>query len=225
MKLKKVRKDRMFDFVTESWNPLTGCLHNCYNGKCWARLMTIRFSKKWGYDFRPKFHPERLKRKFKPNTLVFVCSMGDMFGNWVKDEWILKIFKVIQANPQTTFFLQTKNTMKMWLYQYNLTPNVIISTTLETNREYNVSKAPPPWDRYYWFKRIKHKRKHVSIEPIMDFDFDEFLYMIKEIKPEAVSIGYDNYGANLPEPPLLKTQSFIQELRKFTEVHIKGLRK
>ena len=31
---------------------------------------------------------------------VFVSSMGDLFGKWVPDHWIERVFSVCHANPQ-----------------------------------------------------------------------------------------------------------------------------
>jgi protein gp37 len=43
----------------------------------------------------------------KPTT-VFVCSMTDLFGSWVKDEWIDRIYAVEALCPQHTFIHVTK---------------------------------------------------------------------------------------------------------------------
>lgn len=87
-----------------TWNPITGCLHNC--PYCYARDIANRF-----YDylpleerFTPVFYPNRLlaPRNTKQPDLnqvtdpvqrmglknVFVCSMADLFGKWVPTEWI-----------------------------------------------------------------------------------------------------------------------------------------
>ncbi|RLG90509.1 MAG: hypothetical protein DRO36_05985 [Candidatus Hecatellales archaeon] len=210
----------MFGFIVKTWNPVTGCLHDCYNGKCWASLICNRFKKKWGYDFSPRFHFERLNEKFKPNTLVFTVSMGDLFGWWVKPEWIEKILNKIKENPKTTFFLETKNPPRYW--HFSIPKNTIKSTTIETNRNYKVSKAPSPLERYKAFKYLDGV-KHVSIEPIMDFDHDVLLKWISEIEPWKVSIGYDNYNAKLPEPSIAKTKALIKDLKAIgIQVEIKN---
>jgi len=212
----------MFSFVTETWNPITGCLHDCYYGKCWARIISNRFRNKWGYGFEPRFHPERLKRKFKPNTLVFTVSMGDMFGKWVNTEWIKQILEVIKDNPKTTFFLETKNPARY--LEFSIPENTIKSTTIETNRDYKVSLAPPTVERYEAFRKVDGI-KHVSIEPVMDFDLEVLTDWIGNINPRMVSVGYDNYDANLPEPTIAKTEQLIENIRAIgISVEIKNLK-
>ena len=61
----------------------------------------------------------------------------------------------------------------------------------------------------------------LSIEPIMDFDLEPFVQIIKNIKPKFVSIGADSKNHNLPEPSKEKIEVLIRELKKFTEVKIK----
>ena len=62
----------------------------------------------------------------------------------------------------------------------------------------------------------------ISIEPVMDFDFSDFLSSLKKVKPDFIVIGRDNYGNNLPEPTLEKILSFIYELKCFTRVILKS---
>lgn len=46
---------------------------------------------------------------------------------------------------------------------------------------------------------------YVTIEPIMDFDLDEMVNLIKRCKPEQVNIGKNtNKMVQLPEPPKIK---------------------
>jgi len=33
------KRTRMFDLVTETWNPITGCNHECVY--CWARRLAL----------------------------------------------------------------------------------------------------------------------------------------------------------------------------------------
>jgi len=211
---------RMFNFITETWNPITGCLYNCYNGRCWARIICNRFQKRWGYDFYPRFHSDRLNRRFKPNKLVFVVSMGDLFGKWISPEYITKILSVINNHKRTTFFLETKNPDRYW--HFSIPRNTIKSTTIETNRDYKVSLAPSTKERYKAFKNLD-ETKHVSIEPIMDFDLDILTDLIGNVNPKIVSIGYDNYNAKLPEPLRDKTKKLIKNFKAMgIQVEIKN---
>jgi protein gp37 len=63
------------------------------------------------FDFDPTFHRYRLnepRRWTKPRT-IFVCSMADLFGNWVPDEWIKQVFEACEAAPQHRYLFLTKN--------------------------------------------------------------------------------------------------------------------
>jgi len=63
------------------------------------------------YGFEPTFHRYRLdepQRWKKPQT-VFVCSMADLFGEWVPDSWIDEVFAACNAAPQHRYLFLTKN--------------------------------------------------------------------------------------------------------------------
>ena len=96
-----------------TWNPVTGCLNNC--PFCYARkLAEGRLKGRFGYEhgFAPTFHADRLQEphKLKKPSKIFVCSMGDMFGDWMIDRrnWIRDIIGVVYDNPQHTFQFLTK---------------------------------------------------------------------------------------------------------------------
>ena len=123
------------DWCDMTWNPVTGCLHGCEY--CYARKIAERFGKHmpvpdgtklavndgllWSgqkiaypYDFLPTFHRYRLDepaRIKKPQT-IFVCSMADLFGDWVPDEWIQAVYKACEAAPWHTFLFLTKNPVR-----------------------------------------------------------------------------------------------------------------
>jgi len=102
--------------------------------------------------------------------------------------------------------------------------NVVLGATIESNRDYAVSQAPPAIERYEAMKKLPFKNKIVSIEPIMDFDLETFVQWIRDINPVTVHIGYDNYHNNLAEPSLAKTKELLQELSAFTNVKLLTLR-
>jgi protein gp37 len=92
-----------------TWNPVTGCLHDC--SYCYARRLTVRFPANFPAGFTPAFHPGRLGQpcRVKRSSRVFVCSMADLFGAWVPDEWISAVFETVRACPRHTFQFLTKN--------------------------------------------------------------------------------------------------------------------
>ena len=61
--------------------------------------------------FRPTLHKYRLWEPAhvkKPQT-IFVCSMADLFGEWVPDEWIAEVFNACLLSPQHRYLFLTKN--------------------------------------------------------------------------------------------------------------------
>lgn len=44
---------------------------------------------------------------------IFVCSMTDLFGEWVPDEWIDEIFRIMAETPQHTYQILTKRPVRM----------------------------------------------------------------------------------------------------------------
>ena len=68
------------------------------------------------FGFKPTLHKYRLKdpAKWKSGQNIFVCSMADLFGEWVPDEWIEKVFQAAKANPQHNYLFLTKNPNKYY---------------------------------------------------------------------------------------------------------------
>lgn len=122
------------DWCDSTWNPVTGCLHGCEY--CYARGIANRFSgggEKWSndnlfvldeklyteesekaepypYGFMPTLHRYRLNEYVnKKGRNIFVCSMADLFGEWVPDSWIEEIFAACQNAPQHNYLFLTKN--------------------------------------------------------------------------------------------------------------------
>lgn len=63
------------------------------------------------FGFDPTFYRYRLdqlKKWSEPRT-IFVCSMADLFGDWVPDEWIQEVFKACKAAPQHKYLFLSKN--------------------------------------------------------------------------------------------------------------------
>jgi len=62
-------------------------------------------------------------------------------------------------------------------------------------------------------RALDHPKKFISIEPICDFDLDEMLSWMEEIKPDIIEVGADNYHNDLPEPPWEKVEKLLAGLK------------
>jgi protein gp37 len=103
-----------------TWTIVSGCLHNC--PYCYAREGTEinpNLKKHYPFGFEPTFFEHRLdapKNSALPDGWkqdprlgrVFVSSMGDLFGKWVPDEWIDKVFVACRAAPWWEYLFLTK---------------------------------------------------------------------------------------------------------------------
>ncbi len=214
----------MFDMINATWNPVVGCLHYC--SYCWARRLAetkLKNVERYRDGFRPKLIEKELSRIFH-KKYVFAVDMGDLFGDWVPSEWILKVIEAIKNSPSSYFLFLTKNP-KRYMEFLDLYPeNVVLGATIETNRDYPVSKAPATVERYSFMRKLPFKNRIISIEPIMDFDPEIFVQWLRDIGPVLVHVGYDNYNNNLHEPSLSKTYQLIDQLRAFTRVKTLTLR-
>ena len=99
------------EWADYTWNPVTGCNHGCWY--CYARRMAERFkgTKAFPKGFTPTFWQERLSeiKKIKNPSRVFVCSMSDLFGDWVNKEIINAILNICNEYKQHDFMFLTKN--------------------------------------------------------------------------------------------------------------------
>ncbi len=226
--LNSKKGSKMFNIVGETWNPVTGCPHNCRY--CWARklaLTKLKYSKRYRDGFDTHFNPEELRKSFK-GGVVFVSDMGDLFANTVKDKWILRVLRHVAKFPDTYFLFLTKNPERYHEFRDEFPPNSILGATIETDDddlylENRISHAPLPSKRIKAMRRLDWWLKFVSIEPILDFT-ENFARKIREIRPFMVYVGYDNYNNRLPEPTLAKTKKLINELSDFTLVIKKTIR-
>ncbi len=212
---------KMFSCVSDTWSPQKGCLHAC--PYCWAKKLAEGRLKaqggKYANGFAPTFFPGEMKRKFKPGGLVFVCPMGDLFGNWVKADVIQFVIDKVAGNPQTDFLFLTKNPYRY--LEFEFPQNCYLGTTLETNAYSTADplmlegNAQPPVARLAYLSKKVHPRKFVSIEPIMNFDYWTFRMWLFHLMPSIVEIGADNYHNHLPEPPWYKVANLIKDLREW----------
>lgn len=74
------------------------------------------------YRFLPTFHRYKLDepQKWKKPRNIFVCSMADLFGEWVPDEWIDEVVYSTQQAKQHRYLFLTKNPSRYgdWLDRF-----------------------------------------------------------------------------------------------------------
>jgi len=208
-----------------TWNPYGGlCPYACEY--CYARNKIAPWLERMGilkYVGEPRLMEKELNIKLvkpKDGKLIFVESNGDLFGYWVPENDILRILEHCRCFNHEYLF-QSKNPERFLDFLDWFPQKSILGTTIESNRDYGVTLAPSPEERFQYMTKIPWKRKMVSIEPIMDFDLPILLSWIGAINPEFISIGADSGENKLKEPNSEKLQSFIWQAELMTEVRLK----
>jgi protein gp37 len=148
-----------------SWNPVTGCLHNC--PYCYARDIADRF---YEQKFVPALWPARLAAprnmpfpaekaaQWMGHKNVFVCSMGDLFGGWVPKEWIDAVLDEVRQASRWNFLFLTKFPIRM--AEFDFPDNAWVGTSVDCQaRVANAEKA---------FRKIKAGIKWLSLEPLLE---------------------------------------------------------
>lgn len=115
------------------------------------------------YGFEPTLFRYRLNqpKKWKKPQNIFVCSMADLFGEWVPQEWINEVFTAAAEAPQHRYLFLTKNPERMHeILKWTNVDNWWFGTTItKTSDNFVISTS---------------RKRHIflSIEPIME-DFGD----------------------------------------------------
>ena len=171
------------EWCDATWNPVTGCRHGCEY--CYARRIAERFGgcdkpidsrellqpmtitrrngkavdAPFPFGFEPTLHRYRLDEPYQRRGLnIFVCSMADLFGEWVPEEWIEEVMKACLLSPQHRYLFLTKNPGRyMKLAEAGKLP--------ERDNFWYGSSTPTPDSPFWW---SEHHNTFVSVEPMMD---------------------------------------------------------
>jgi ParB/RepB/Spo0J family partition protein len=163
------QKNEAIEWAQFSWNPVTGCEHNC--PYCYARDIanSRRMEELYPNKFEPTFRPNSLlapyRMKVPPEAEkdtrfrnVFTCSMADLFGRWVPAEWIEAVLKTVRANPQWNFLFLTKFPQRF--SEFDIPSNAWMGTTVDLQaRVKNAEKQ---------FAKLKSGVRWLSIEPMLE---------------------------------------------------------
>ena len=123
------------------------------------------------FGFCPTFHRYKLDepQHWKEPRTIFVCSMADLFGDWVPGEWIEQVFEACEAAPQHRYMFLTKNPARFKQLRKNgikLPNDCWIGTSVTRDAEQSdqytgrTAYLSENWDTTArWF---------VSVEPILE---------------------------------------------------------
>lgn len=172
------------EWADATWNPVTGCFHGCEY--CYARGIAQRFGgvkighfngqiceleepyrraldgsiNPYPYEFMPTFHRYRLDqpRKWTKPRTIFVCSMADLFGEWVPIGWIAAVFDSCREAPQHRYLFLTKNPQRYQSLAY-------MGKLPEADNFWYGSTATGPYKPLFYSDR---HHTFVSYEPILE---------------------------------------------------------
>jgi protein gp37 len=156
------------EWTQMTWNPTTGCTKVSAGCKfCYAEIMTRRLKamgqEKYKFGFKIiKIHPETLEIPYtwKTPKIVFVNSMSDLFHKDVPLDYIKKVFKVMNENPQHVFQVLTKRAERLFEIHKELrwTHNIWMGVSVEDKKVVN---------RIDLLRKIRAKVKFLSLEPLI----------------------------------------------------------
>jgi len=145
------------EWTEATWNPVTGCTKvssGCLN--CYAERMSLRLQAmgqpnyRDGFEVRTHEHMLGLPLKWTQPRSVFVNSMSDLFHEDVPDEFIKRVFAIMQRAHWHTFQVLTKRSRRLCLMALELEwpPNVwmgvSVENTLEMRRIRDLRATPGP---------------------------------------------------------------------------------
>lgn len=113
--------------------------------------------------FLPTFHRYKLEEPQhwrKPRT-IFVCSMADLFGSWVPDEWIKAVFDACRKAPQHRYLFLTKNPERL----IDLSCEGKLPT--DNNMWYGTTVTKSSDTGFFWWFRSPEHNTFLSIEPLL----------------------------------------------------------
>ena len=153
------------EWADSTWNPVSGCQHGCPYcyaremarrfGTGWQECSKNEIheldkpmkgfhaknkkvvTEPYPYDFAPTLHAYRLDQPQKwvtPRT-IFVCSMADLFGDWIPDGWLDEVFTAAEKADRHRHLFLTKNPKRYTDYGVPIDENKWYGTTITSDTD------------------------------------------------------------------------------------------
>ena len=137
------------------------------------------------FGFAPTFHKYRLNepQQVKKSSKIFVVSMGDLFGEWIPDEWIWKVYEACGKADWHKYLFLTKNpeayAKVFYRSELDYRHNFWLGTTVTDDKSF-CEKG------YELFESTgadqkRHAHRFLSIEPLLNKIGDKALRNIQFI--------------------------------------------
>lgn len=157
------------EWTEQTWNPTTGCTKISPGCKhCYVETMAKRLQGMGapGYDngFRLSLMKDRLEqplRRCKP-TVYFVNSMSDLFHEDIPDEFLDRVFSIIEETPRHTYQILTKRSTRLRRYfsEQAAPRNAWLGVSVE-NRQNGIPRIDD-------LRAINSTVRFISAEPLLE---------------------------------------------------------
>lgn len=149
----------------------------------------------WGFD--PTFHRYKLDepQHWKKPRTIFVCSMADLFGDWVPDEWIAEVLRACEAAPQHRYLFLTKNPARLCkmasAYKIRRWNEKHEGNTHPQTEEYAQTLSLPSNSNWWFGSTLDSKNAR-------RFQGDNYFNTFTSIEPltEHMAVGLGSFGSD-----------------------------
>ncbi|MBV6341479.1 DUF5131 family protein [Candidatus Magnetobacterium casense] len=187
-------------------NPVKGyCPMAC--PYCYARRMYDRFGwdKTIRYEQDAWYKPAHIDQ-LEAGKRIFVGSTFELFGDWVKPEWLDAIFYEVELHSDQAFIFLTKQPQNLQKWSPFL-ENCWVGVSVD-----GTDNAPLGRMLYTAFDRIQAKVKFVSFEPLLaNTRLDK-----RDLSPDFADIQWAIIGAETGnrkgKPPLTEVHKWAKEI-------------
>jgi protein gp37 len=158
---------------------------------CWASTFNVRLGTGLAYSLPnlekvqvyvdegelerlKKINPKGPYKNGRDRALVFPCDMTDLFGSWLSEESIKRVFNAMAETPQMDFMVLTKRPKLMLDFVAGSAPlrNVILGTSIE-----NEQRALARWDAMRQL-HLRGWKTGISYEPALGpVDWEPFSFV------------------------------------------------
>lgn len=160
--------ETLISWATTTWNPVHGCSKvspGC--DRCYAETLSLRrgwTKKPWTGDnasenVQLKPHKLREPYKRKEPSRIFVNSMSDMFHPIIPNDYIAKVFAVMNDLPQHIFQVLTKRPRRAAKYPGPWTDNIWQGVSVEDRKRLF---------RINQLRDCQAKVRFLSLEPLLE---------------------------------------------------------